>query len=433
MPSQIHFGRSLVAGLAMMLAAIPALVSGAARKPSLDARDQRPRRRQPHPLPPGRVDGFGHVSVRHPGEPGPLPDVVVARAGARHQGRHHGVRPGLRGRSTSAGARSTPSASSIPRSTRRVRTCMRSCTATRRPSFRSAPSTCRCVRSSTPPASSRPRCRCSRCAAPPPDPAASWSPTPSSARRSPRRSATGPSPSCAATAMSWSGPTSGAWCRARSTRRSTPACSCRRSRSASQIIYLDETEARAGEDNRDKSERGHSTDRTWQMWVEEAMGPGSCGSLGRATKKRRPDRHFPPKIEAKRPSAWHRMAFGLCPRSGQLVWRRRLAAYTVQVQVWRADVPDSQPACRPGAVTVAVHFRRDDRRRRVGPPALWRTVALAAGGPARGARPPAARGRADLPAHRHHLRGLWRGRRAGAPDPLRRGAAHPRRRRMGFA
>jgi ribulose-5-phosphate 4-epimerase/fuculose-1-phosphate aldolase len=42
----------------------------------------------------------------------------------------------------------------------------------------------------------------------------------------------------------------------------------------SPIIYLDETEARAGEENRDKSERGHSTDRTWQMWVEEAMGTG---------------------------------------------------------------------------------------------------------------------------------------------------------------
>ena len=36
-----------------------------------------------------------------------------------------------------------------------------------------------------------------------------------------------------------------------------------------------------------------------------------------------------------------------------------------------------------------------------------------------------------LPPHRHHLRGLWRGRRAGAPDPLRRHAAHPRRRRVG--
>ncbi len=50
----------------------------------------------------------------------------------------------------------------------------------------------------------------------------------------------------------------------------------------SQIVYLDETEARAGEQNRDKSERGHSTDRTWQMWVEEAMGPGmGPGSPGR--------------------------------------------------------------------------------------------------------------------------------------------------------
>jgi ribulose-5-phosphate 4-epimerase/fuculose-1-phosphate aldolase len=42
------------------------------------------------------------------------------------------------------------------------------------------------------------------------------------------------------------------------------------------IIYLDETEARAGEAIRDQSERGHSVDRTWQMWVEEAMGPGSA-------------------------------------------------------------------------------------------------------------------------------------------------------------
>jgi hypothetical protein len=42
----------------------------------------------------------------------------------------------------------------------------------------------------------------------------------------------------------------------------------------SQIVYLDEIEARVGEENRDKSERGHSTDRTWQMWVEEAMAPG---------------------------------------------------------------------------------------------------------------------------------------------------------------
>jgi HCOMODA/2-hydroxy-3-carboxy-muconic semialdehyde decarboxylase len=43
----------------------------------------------------------------------------------------------------------------------------------------------------------------------------------------------------------------------------------------SQIIYLDDAEARAGEENRDKAERGHSVDRTWQMWVEEAMGRGS--------------------------------------------------------------------------------------------------------------------------------------------------------------
>ena len=44
-----------------------------------------------------------------------------------------------------------------------------------------------------------------------------------------------------------------------------------------QIIYLDETEARAGEELRDKSGRGQATDRTWQMWAEEAMGPGNMG------------------------------------------------------------------------------------------------------------------------------------------------------------
>ncbi len=38
------------------------------------------------------------------------------------------------------------------------------------------------------------------------------------------------------------------------------------------IVYIDEGEARAGEAMRDKAERGHSVDRTWQMWVEEAIG-----------------------------------------------------------------------------------------------------------------------------------------------------------------
>jgi ribulose-5-phosphate 4-epimerase/fuculose-1-phosphate aldolase len=42
------------------------------------------------------------------------------------------------------------------------------------------------------------------------------------------------------------------------------------------IVYLDETEAQALEGNRDTQERGHGVDRTWQMWVEEAMGPGSA-------------------------------------------------------------------------------------------------------------------------------------------------------------
>ena len=39
------------------------------------------------------------------------------------------------------------------------------------------------------------------------------------------------------------------------------------------IVYIDEAEAQASEANRDKGERGQSVDRTWQMWVEDAMGP----------------------------------------------------------------------------------------------------------------------------------------------------------------
>jgi HCOMODA/2-hydroxy-3-carboxy-muconic semialdehyde decarboxylase len=38
------------------------------------------------------------------------------------------------------------------------------------------------------------------------------------------------------------------------------------------IVYLDEGEAKAGEDVRDRSEVGHAVDRIWQMWLEEAMG-----------------------------------------------------------------------------------------------------------------------------------------------------------------
>ncbi len=38
------------------------------------------------------------------------------------------------------------------------------------------------------------------------------------------------------------------------------------------IVYIDEGEARAGEGMRDKAERGQSVDRTWEMWVEEAIG-----------------------------------------------------------------------------------------------------------------------------------------------------------------
>ena len=37
----------------------------------------------------------------------------------------------------------------------------------------------------------------------------------------------------------------------------------------SPIIFIDEEEGKAGEATRDQGEAGHSTDRTWQMWLEE--------------------------------------------------------------------------------------------------------------------------------------------------------------------
>jgi HCOMODA/2-hydroxy-3-carboxy-muconic semialdehyde decarboxylase len=40
------------------------------------------------------------------------------------------------------------------------------------------------------------------------------------------------------------------------------------------IVYIDEVEAKAGEAVRDRNDVGHAVDRTWQMWVEEAMGTG---------------------------------------------------------------------------------------------------------------------------------------------------------------
>ena len=63
-------------------------------------------------------------------------------------------------------------------------------------------------------------------------------------------------------------------------------------------------------------------------------------------------------------------------------------------------------------------------------PGLWRVVALARGSSRRRARLPQARSRAVVPPHRHHLRGLWRSRRARTADPVRRHPAHHGRRRM---
>ena len=76
------------------------------------------------------------------------------------------------------------------------------------------------------------------------------------------------------------------------------------------------------------------------------------------------------------------------------------------------------------------YVRRDEGQRRRGAAGLRRVVALAGRNPPGRARFPPPRGRALLSAHRHYVCGLWRRRSAGAPDPLRRHSAHPRRLRV---
>ncbi len=185
MPSKFDFGRTLLAGLAM----IPVLVSGALAEASLDAviKDLVAANRILYRQ--GVVDGFGHVSVRHPANkdrylmsaslaPGRVTkdDImefdldVAADRPARPLDLLRALHPfrNLQG----AGGRACGPAQPLADA-----------------SFRSAPRTCRCARSSTPPDSCRPTFRCSRCAGSP-DRAACWSPMRSSARRSPTRSAT---------------------------------------------------------------------------------------------------------------------------------------------------------------------------------------------------------------------------------------------------
>jgi len=43
------------------------------------------------------------------------------------------------------------------------------------------------------------------------------------------------------------------------------------------LVYIDAEEGKAGEGNRDRNEAGHATDRIWQLWVEEAMGGANMG------------------------------------------------------------------------------------------------------------------------------------------------------------
>jgi len=46
------------------------------------------------------------------------------------------------------------------------------------------------------------------------------------------------------------------------------------------LVYIDAEEGKAGEGNRDRNEAGHGTDRIWQLWVEEAMGAGAGTGAG---------------------------------------------------------------------------------------------------------------------------------------------------------
>ena len=86
-----------------------------------------------------------------------------------------------------------------------------------------------------------------------------------------------------------------------------------------------------------------------------------------------------------------------------------------------------------GSAAGALGVRRDEGDGRRGPAGLFRAGQLAGRRPARRAGLPPQGGRAAVPAHRHHLRGLWRGRRPGAADPVRRHPAHPGGEGMGHA
>ena len=106
-------------------------------------------------------------------------------------------------------------------------------------------------------------------------------------------------------------------------------------------------------------------------------------------------------------------------------WRRRLAHVHGVHGMELAHL--GRIASRRRACNAST--RCGSRRRR--PRALPIRPRLARQGAAARARAAPARGRAALPAHRHHLRGLHRGRRPGAADPLRHHPARDLPRRVG--
>ena len=86
-----------------------------------------------------------------------------------------------------------------------------------------------------------------------------------------------------------------------------------------------------------------------------------------------------------------------------------------------------------GVQPVRVAFDEMKGTDGAGAAGLFRTGPLARRRPPRRARLPPQGSRAAVPPHRHHLRGLWRGRRPGAADPVRHHPAHPVGAGMGHA
>jgi len=276
MPSPFHFGRSLVAGLTMMLAAIPALVSGVAAETSLDAvindlvAANRILYRQ------GVVDGFGHVSVRHPANPDRY--LMSSSQAPGRVTKDDIMEFDLESRPIDLRGRTIYSERFIHSEIYKARPDVHAILHSHSPTvipfgatnvpLRPIVNTAGFLSPEVPVFEMR------RAAA------GSRSLLVTDAKLGKALAETLGNRTVALM-RGHGNVVVGPNIRRMVSRAIYTEVNARLQLQAlalgSQIIYLDETEARAGEENRDKSERGHSTDRTWQMWVEEAMSPGSMG------------------------------------------------------------------------------------------------------------------------------------------------------------